>query len=101
MQLEIHYTGEEWAALYVDGQLERVGDTYLAEERAFELAGVKTVHDDAFMRGQSQASGVAKTLGEVEAYRVTREERKAEAQRLRDEAAKLLDQAGQLERRRG
>jgi hypothetical protein len=32
-KLEIHYA-DEWAALYVDGKLERVGDSYLAEERA-------------------------------------------------------------------
>ncbi len=37
--LEIHYAGE-WAALYVDGKLEEVGDAYIAEERAFALLGV-------------------------------------------------------------
>ena len=95
-KLEIHYAGE-WAALYVDGDLERVGDAYLAEERAFEIFGVKTVHDNAFMRGQQQADGVARTLDDVAAYRATREGRRQEAERLRAEAARLLTEASALE----
>jgi DNA-binding CsgD family transcriptional regulator len=95
--LEIHYTGEGWAALYVDGKLDRVGDSYLAEERAFQLAGVTTVTDDAFMRGQNQREGVAQTLDEVAAYRAQRERDKAEAARLREEAQRLLARAAGLD----
>lgn len=90
--LEIHYA-ESWAALYVDGELVTVGDSYLAEERAFLILGVKTVQDDAFMRGQSQRAGVAKNLAEVASYRQQREERRAEAARLRGEAERLLKEA--------
>jgi hypothetical protein len=95
-KLEIHHEGE-WSALYVDGQLERVGDAYRSEERAFEILGVKIVHDDAFMRGQGQASGVAQTLDDVDTYRTEREEKRATAERLREKAAKLIADAEALD----
>jgi hypothetical protein len=96
--LEIHYdpTGT-WGALYVDGCLERVGDSYLAEERAFELLGVKTVQDNAFLRGQDGRNGCAQTLDELAAYRSQRDADRAEAARLRAEAAELLARAGNLD----
>jgi hypothetical protein len=96
MKLEIHYA-EEWAALYQDGQLVRVGDTYATEEKAFELLGVETVQDDAFMRGQNYSQGVAKTLEEVEEYRKQREEAKELAAEKRAQAARLLSEAAALE----
>jgi hypothetical protein len=84
--LEIHYDpGGEWAALYVDGRLERVGDSYLAEEKAFEILGVKTVQDNAFLRGQHGRDGCAQTLDELAAYRTQRDVDRAEAARLREE----------------
>jgi len=98
MNLEIHYSGD-WAALYVDGQLDHdtVGDSYHAEEKAFELLGVKQVHDDAFMRGQDQRSGVAQTLDEVADYRHARENRRSLAEQKRAEAERLLAEAKELE----
>lgn len=96
-KLEIHYA-DEWAALYVDGKLDRVGDAYLAEERAFSLVGVKQVQDDAFMRGQSDREGVAQKLEEVAAYRKTRDHREEQAKKLRDEAQQLIARAEELER---
>lgn len=95
-QIEIHYA-EEWAALYVDGLLDRVGDAYLAEERALELLGVTTVHDDAFMRGQSQRAGVAQTLDQVREFAQDREQRRQRAAELRAEADRLLRAAGELQ----
>lgn len=95
--LEIHYEGE-WAALYVNGNLEEVGDSYHAEERAFELLGVTTIQDDAFMRGQTQRSGVANTLAEVEEYRVARRAALDLAASLREQAAVLLAEADEAER---
>lgn len=95
MKMEIHYSGE-WAALYVDGKLDRVGDAYLAEERAFELAGVKVVQDDAFMRGQAKHDGVAQTLDEVAAYRTERDDAKSRATALREHAAQLMAEADRL-----
>lgn len=101
--LEIHYDNEdtggsgEWAALYVHGVLVEVGDSYHAEERAFEITGVKIVNDSAFMQGQDQREGVAKTLDEVKAYAESRDARKAQAQALRDEAASLEAEARRIE----
>jgi len=69
---EIH-VADDWAALYIDGQLDRVGDAYLADERLREIFGVKTVDDDAFMRGQTYSEGVAPTLDDVTVYRHARE----------------------------
>lgn len=95
--LEIHYDpGGEWAALYVDGRLSRAGDAYLAEEEAFELAGVKTVRDDAFLRGQDGRDGCAQTLDEVAAYRADRDAAKARAAQLREQAAELMAEAERL-----
>lgn len=93
--LEIHYA-EDWAALYVDGKLDQVGDTSNTEERALEVLGVTTVHNDAFMRGQSQRSGVADTLDEVATYSRERQERLDRAEALKAEAAQLLAQAAAL-----
>jgi hypothetical protein len=102
--MEVHEE-EEWSALYVDGRLALVGGGYLADERVRELVGVVTIQDDAFMRGQKRADGVAQTLEEVEAYRTERERRReraaelrAEAARLEREAAGLVAQAGEVAR---
>lgn len=96
MELEIHY-GDEWAALYRDGNLVIVGDSYRTEEEALTLLGVTLVHDDAFMRGQDRREGVAPTLADVAAYREGRGRRLAEAARLREEADRLRAEADALE----
>lgn len=98
MNLEIHHNGDDWAALYVDGKLDRVGDAYLADERVRELLGVTYVVDDSFMRGQTSRDGVAKTLDEVEEYRTARQLAIQEAERLREEAAALIAKADELSR---
>lgn len=99
-KLEIHYE-EEWAGLYVDGKLDRVGDAYLAEQRAFELLGVTLVHDDAFMRGHKDEDAVARTLDDVAAYRDRRDADRVTAARLRREAEQLVAEAAALELRNG
>lgn len=104
-RLQIHYDTEdtggsgEWAALYVDGKLETVGDSHNAEEQAMALAGIVTVHDSAFMRGQKYREGVAKTLEEVTEFRDKRDRVLAEAARLRLQAAELEALAKELESR--
>lgn len=98
MNIEIHRDPNgEWAALYVDGRLERVGDAYRVEERAFELLGVVVLHDNAFLRGQDQRGGCAQTLEQVDAYRAEREMKRIEAERLRAQAADLVARAVALE----
>ncbi len=102
-KLEIHYTSGEWAALYVDGALDRIGDTYNTEARAFELAGVTTVQDDACLRGgdgmdRGDGRAPARTLDEVAAYRTLREQRREEADRLDAHAKELAEKAAELRR---
>lgn len=96
MNLEIHYS-DDWAALYVDGKLDCVGDSYIAEERALTMLGVVLITDDAFMRGQRYRDGVAGTLEEVEEFRSQRATALDKAEALRDEAARLLAEAENLE----
>ncbi|MEU3452225.1 hypothetical protein ABZ671_01080 [Micromonospora sp. NPDC006766] len=98
MKLEIHYA-DDWAALYIDGQLDSdsVGDSHIAEARAFKLLGAKQVYSNAFMRGQSFRAGVAPTLADVEAYKQEMDARQAEAAEKRAEAARLLAEAEALE----
>lgn len=96
-ELEIHYTDGDWAALYIDGKLERVGDSYLAEERVFEILGVTIVRDPAFMRGQDYRDGVAQTLAEVAKYRELRDTNVRRAAELREQAAALETEARRLD----
>jgi hypothetical protein len=99
MDLEIHYDPNgEWAALYKDGDLVRVGDAYLAEEQAFELLGVRIVRDDAFLRGQDSREGVAQTVELVDEYRSQRDNALSLAAQKRAEADRLIAEAKELER---
>lgn len=91
------YEAEEWSALYVRGRLDRVGDSYLADERVRELLGITHIQDDAFLRGQDQRSGVAQTLEELRQFQVTREANRKEALRLQREANEMLRRAKELE----
>ncbi len=95
-EIEIH-EADEWAAVYLDGKLQRVGDAYLADEWVREHFGVVTVQDDAFMRGQSHRSGVAQTVNEIVDYRQQRATARERAAALRDEADRLLREAGIVE----
>lgn len=95
-EVEIH-EAEEWSAVYLDGRLIRVGDSYLADEWVREHFGVVTVQDDAYLRGQTSAAGVAQTLDEVREYATQRSQRKANAETLRFQASELLAQAEKLE----
>jgi hypothetical protein len=94
--IEVH-EDEEWSAVYLDGKLVLVGDSYLADEWIRTKFGVKTVQDNAFMRGQTQSAGVAKTLDEVADYAKARQERLDRIAALRAEARQLEDEARAIE----
>ena len=98
-QLEIHYSDDDWAALYVDGLLDRVGDAYVVEERSLDLLGVTIVHDNSFLRGQDSRDGVAGTLDDVNAYRQAAEQAMTAADAKRAEAQLLLAEADALDPR--
>lgn len=99
-ELEIHYQddGDDWAALYVDGLLEQgtVGDSYLAEDKALELCGVKRVYDSAFMRGGNQREHAALTLDDIALYKRRMKGREQLIDKLLAEAEKLRERAEQL-----
>lgn len=88
---------DDWTAVYLNGNLVRVGDSYLADEWLQSRFGVKVVQDDAFLRGGNSRDGVAQTLDELAAYRAERDERHATAARLRAEAQALLERASEMD----
>lgn len=87
---------EEWSALYINGELTDVGDTYWVEEQLFAYIGVEQDVDDSFMQGQKDREGVAQTLDEVKAYRNRVEEAERQAAELRRQADELERQAREL-----
>jgi len=94
--VEVH-ENEGWAAVYLDGALQRVGDSYLADEWIREHFGVVTVQDDAFMRGSTLRDDTAQTLDEVQEYAAAREARRRVAAEKRAEAQRLLSEAQALD----
>lgn len=88
------YDGEGgWSAVYLDGKLQRVGDSYLADEWVREHFGVETVQSDDFLRGGTSRADVAPTLDDLRDYADEQAARQARAKALRDEAARLLAEA--------
>jgi len=86
----VRYSGSnDWSALYIDGELDRVGDHYLIDERISALTGVVEVSSDAFLLGGNYADGTARTLDEITEY-VDAEAEKSQRSKAVEEAAKLL-----------
>ena len=50
------YEDGEWSGVYLDGKLQRVGDTYLADEWVREHFGVVTIQSADYMRGATCAA---------------------------------------------
>ena len=92
--------GEEWSALYVDGELDKVGDTYLIDERLRYLAGVVTISTMDFLRGGGTRSDVAQNYEELKEYRHARLDRQRRAKDLRTQAAALQQEADELDKSR-
>jgi hypothetical protein len=93
-EIEFWVSGE-WTMVYLDGQLQRAGDSYLADEWLQERCGVKVIQDDA---GVCIPDGKAlKTLTEARAAMAAREQRLGAASNFRIEAARLLADADSLE----
>jgi len=92
----VRYTGpNDWSALYVDGELETVGDHYMVDERIALLCGVEVRDGDEFMLGGNSKAGVAHSLAEIEDF-VTEVDEKENAAELRRQAAELLRQADEI-----
>jgi hypothetical protein len=95
------YTGDEWSALYIDGKLDTIGDSYHSHDRIAELLGVVEHSDDAFLRGGNTREGAAHTLDELDAYVAERTALRSQAAELRRQAADLEARAAQLRERAG
>lgn len=94
----VRFVSEEWSALYINGQLDTVGDSYLVDERLEELLEVKHYDSDDYFLGnpvQSYATA-AKTLAEIETYQKEKLDAKVKAETLREEAKRLLEEADKL-----
>ena len=87
---------EEWAALYVDGKLDTVGDSYLIDDRIIELTGVDD-REGNFLLGGNTRDDCAQTIDQIEVYEAERDIQIAKAARLREEAEKLIEEAKRLE----
>lgn len=84
----------EWTGVYVDGNLVRSGDHYLADEWLQARYGVKVIDsDDWIPDGRNPLAD----LDAVEAETARRERLRAVAQEKRDQAASLLAEAVRLE----
>lgn len=94
----VFYEDEEWTAVYVNGSLVRVGDSYLADEWLREHCDVETVQSDAFMRGSMMRQDVAQTLEEVYAYEA---EVRAREQEVEEKQAAIRELKDELSRLRG
>lgn len=79
----VRYSGSsDWSALYVGGNLVRVGDHYLIDEKISEILGVEIEHSDDFMQGGTHYENVAQTLDEARAYEKTRLQKEFEIEKL-------------------
>lgn len=94
------YTGDaEWDALYIDGQLDLLGDRHHLRSRFIELLGVEVRDSDAYFLGREpKYDNAAETLSEVEAHEGRPGSEPAQADLLRAQANELLAQADQLDR---
>lgn len=91
--------GEEWSALYVDGKLAHIGDSYLADEKIRQIAGVTQLDEGEFWDSVHHYEDAPQTLEgafelihpapKVNADGKTAQELREEAQRLIAEADKL------------
>ena len=91
------FDADEWSALYVDGVLDRVGDSYLIDERIATIAGVQTIAGgEILMPNGIREIDVPKTLDAAEQAIREHEQRKAQSEQLREQAAALEAEATAL-----
>lgn len=95
--MQIHVTSGDWAAIYVDGKFEDQGHESTIYEKALSLFNVEFVYDPAFMRGDSSGRSTAKTTEDIEEYKRTRDERRAQARDIRLKMAEMEKEASSLE----
>lgn len=71
----VRYDDEEWSALYIDGELARVGDSYLIDEYLEAMLSVKNINsNDYFLGREGRYENVAQTLAEIDEYLQAKED---------------------------
>lgn len=104
----VRYVGSgEWSALYVDGELDRIGDHYRIDERIAELLGVEVregAEGSDFLRGgdgvaRTGGPSPAQTLAEAEAYTEERDRAVHEADDMIRKADELAREAAKIKKR--
>jgi hypothetical protein len=94
-------TAGEWSALYVDGKLDRVGDSYLAEERIhelYEITDISEVDGARFVLPRGcHREDVPDTLDAARQMIAAGELKLAKAAEMREQAKAMLAEADRLE----
>lgn len=95
----IRYTGpNDWSALYVNGDLEIVGDHTQVDERISQICNVEEREGDYFLMGSHNKKEAAQTIEQLEAYQNRKHEQATKmAANLREKAAGLIREAEALE----
>ena len=66
----VRYNNDEWSALYQDGKLVVIGDYYLSDYYLANYLKVEDIDSDDFLIGGSTRDQAAKTLQEIEDYKI-------------------------------
>ena len=66
----VRYNDDEWSALYQDGKLVVIGDSYLSDYYLANYLKVEDIDSDDFLMGGSTRDQAAKTLQEIEDYKI-------------------------------
>lgn len=94
-EIEFWVSGE-WTMVYLNGELQRAGDHYLADEWLQSRCGVKVVEDDGKFSIPDGRNAI-KSLAEVKASMETAEEKAIQAEELRRQAEALMAEANRLD----
>lgn len=93
-EVELHGSGGEWSAVYVDGIIQHYGDTYTCDEWLHNYFGVKMVDESPWLLADGRTP--LRTLAEVHAAVDAAADAEARAAELRSQAAALLKEADEL-----
>lgn len=75
----VYQGGDDWSALYRDGELVIAGDHYLIDERIRQFLGVQTIESDEFLRGGNSREDVAPDLIAIDDWKFKSDVEAAEA----------------------
>ena len=91
----LFHIGDGWSALYINGVLDQIGDSYNVAERIEALLGVRTQESEVMAAVQRRADAPS-TLAELRSMEAERRRLLDEAEGLRRQAAALAAEADAL-----